>query len=258
MISAFLTALLESPTCLFNPECVEIAETTKVAAEIAEIACDIVAADPIDSNYTTVAQPIFAPLPPLPTGTNKNVVQAYNYLFKNQNMQMGYFVAMKTALNRSQGAAAASDLEWQQTQLLAAKKFASQLAILQEGEPILLYLFDSALHADGTQSIAIDPAQVNTLLQSIAQNGFPASTTQQLIQLGFTADEIKLVQSMPQTAAITSAPSYPDLFTDSSLLTAIRQTQQASLPFIADRNNDLVVDCNDLQIVKASLGKKTG
>jgi hypothetical protein len=143
-------------------------------------------------------------------------------------------------------------------QLLAAKKYAYNLAVIREVEPILLYVYESALQSTGAPTIPIDPAQVNLQIQSVAQNGLPAPTAQILESLGFTTDEINLIQSVPEPPPLTTAPSYPTLLVDPGLVGAISQSQTSALPFIADRNNDLVVNCADLEIVKANLGKTIG
>jgi hypothetical protein len=258
LIANFFRTLLTNPVCDLNPECAETAEAAVLSADAAELVCTIVALDPADPNFTVVAQPVFAPIPTLPKGIDEYVVETFNLLVRNENMQLGYFVAMKTALNRSQGAAEASNATWQETQLLAAKKYAYDLAGLQEVEPFLLFAYEAALQANHAPLIPIDPAQVNSQLQNISQNGFPTSTVQVLEGLGFSAYEVALVQSIPLPPPISSAPSYPQLLVDSSLLGTIKQVRTASLPFIADRNNDLVVNCSDLQIVRDNLGKHVG
>jgi hypothetical protein len=254
----FFEAIEVSPLCLLFPECEVIEGADFLFADAASIGFDILAMDPADSNFTVIPQPVFLPVPALPQGSNPTLSREFNALAQNLGKQSGYFGAISTAINRAQGAEAASNVAWQQNQLLAAKSYAYQLFILQTAEPGLRSNLLSDLQSAGAPSIQVGPPQVDAVIQNVTQNGLPSSTVSSLTSLGFSSAAISNYQSAIGSLKPTSTLTFPNLLTDPSILARIKLTQGALGQFAADRNGDLLVNCADLDIVKASFGKRTG
>lgn len=251
LIATFFQTLAE--VC---PPCAEFAVPAAIASDANELICQLAAADPIDTNFTVIPQPIFTPFPPLPPDSTISAAEltAYNALFSNISRQTGYGVAMITAINRLQGAAAASNATWEQNQLLAAKGYAYQITVLRAQETMLLSNLQSALQFAGQETITIDPADVNSYVQSVAQYGLPASAVSTLANLGFNSAQISALETALSADNALNPASYPQLLTDQSLIGAITQSETALAQFAADRNDDLAVNCSDLALVKASFG----
>ena len=218
------------------------------------------AADPADPNFTVIPLPAFLPVPTLPPDNSITPAEstAYTSLFLNESKQTGYFRAMSTAINRAQGAAAASNATWQQKQLLAAKAYAYQLTLLQAAEPSLLSEFESTLQNVATNPIEISVAQVTSYIQDVSKNGFPSSKIAALEAAGFNSTEIGRYQMAVGSLTPANPLSYPSMLTDQSLTGAISGTLNVSANFAADRNGDLTVNCADLQLVKSSFGLRSG
>jgi hypothetical protein len=96
------------------------------------IANHLLAADPIDPNFSELPTPSFPKFPdiqPVPnTGLTASVAGAANAVMANQAKAIGLLNALITALNRSDGAREAGDKPAERRQLKAARDFARELA----------------------------------------------------------------------------------------------------------------------------------
>ena len=100
------------------------------------------AADPPDSNYTTLATAVpidMTELDSLPDGPWKQYGQDWLMLLADET-------AESTSQNRAEGAAAAGDLTWESTQLAAASGFASDVGGRIHDHSIPVHLGRGALH----------------------------------------------------------------------------------------------------------------
>jgi hypothetical protein len=216
-------------------------------------------ADPSDPNYKVVALPFF-PMTPQATaqaGITQDEANALNALLENLDKVSAYGNAAVTATNRAHGAQDAGDVYWQQTQLAAVKFYSFNLANLLATQPALRSNLESAFVKAGLPAIQITQQMISSFENSTAQNGLPKDFVQGLSNLGANADTIALAQqflSFP-TGSPSTFPSdiiNPDLDNDDAALSV------SLLQFAADRNADGSVNCVDLDIVRASFGKKTG
>jgi hypothetical protein len=159
--------------------------------------------DPPDPNFTVIAQPVIAALPPLtiPPGATVaqgDVVHAINALLQNGEQQVGYLQAVITAANRAQGAGDCAyvtppntcaytpsvALGWQQKQTQAALTFDEQFAADLIAEPTLLGNVEQSFLAAGLPTITMSQSDFASLVASINANGLPAPVLQVLTELG--------------------------------------------------------------------------
>src|SRR5579884_776671 len=108
-----------------------------------------IAADPPDSNFTVVAQPIVVPSAPVTVDSSvpPAVVDASNALLINLVQQNALLPAFLTSVERAQGAGLAGNSQFETVQLQAAGTYALQLAALFEIQPQLRANLLSALLA---------------------------------------------------------------------------------------------------------------
>jgi xylan 1,4-beta-xylosidase len=176
-----------SPACLAatfrSAPCLEVMESLALAAEAASMTMTAVAIDSIDTQYTSIAQPVFPPLP----STSKS--SAVNALYSNLQQQIGYSRALVVAVNRAQGASAARSHSWFLQQRQAAASYATQLSVLLGTQPALL----SALQSESLgvlPSIVINGDQVLAYQRQLAAAGLPPARIAALASLQFSSSEI--------------------------------------------------------------------
>jgi hypothetical protein len=169
---------------------------------------DLMANDPPDPNYTSIAQPVPAPLPLVTRqpGMPRDLIRTANRLLQNESQAIGLADAIYTSVNRASGAAAAGDASWQGKQLQAVQTYSLQLASLMSAQSTLRSnLHSNVLHA--LRHTGIDPTlttdDVTAFEQDVAANGLPAYLQQDLALAGAGSDAVAAVTN----AIIVQDPS---------------------------------------------------
>ena len=86
--------------------------------------------DPIDPNFRAVAKPVIPPVPRISAGPGLTAAAAaaLTRMLRIQMQEIGLSRAILTAFNRSQGAFVKKETTWERKQMLAAGRYAAQLA----------------------------------------------------------------------------------------------------------------------------------
>lgn len=182
---------------------------------------DNLAKDPFDPDFTTVPQPAPPSFPTLsPDGDlTQQIADSYNAWELNQEQQMGFIVAINTAINRANSAEIAGDSASEQKQLTAAATYAVSLATLLNNEAGLRAQLQSAIVASGFISIGIAPADVFDEEINLLFFGFSADAVQQFQNAGFTSDDIAFMLGglYAQDPNAVAPASFPELISDAEL-----------------------------------------
>jgi hypothetical protein len=193
---------------------------------------DHLAADPPDSNYTSIIQPV--PLKYQPVLASNSVpaavANAFNALLENQAQAAGLAQAVFITNNRADGAMEAHDAGWEQKQMQAAAGFAAQLSALLAAQPQLLVNLQNALSANGFPATTVTQSQLESFKASVIQNGLPASMIQQLTQMGVDQATINNIRGLISTQDVTPGV-FPAVLTDASTQDALRGAAQGLTAF---------------------------
>jgi hypothetical protein len=138
----------------------------------------LVAADPVDMNFMTIATPQTVPLP-----GNLGIAAS---LANDEAKAIAITSALLTSINRYQGAVAAGDLFWQQQQLSAIQDYQSQLETLLQNIPQDLRDIIKQYVASGMSSIRFTSSQVLAAETQLAQFGLPQDIINLLTQFDLT------------------------------------------------------------------------
>ena len=254
----FFDALEINPECL--GACSEIAQEANEYFFGAALAFAELAGDPYDGNFTTLQTLGFFPFPTLSrgVGVSDSEIAAFNALSQNHILQIAYLHATQVAINRSEGAAAASNFAWQQAQLTDAKHWAFQALTLSNAEPTLRQNLFLALAASDLPSIQIMSVQANEAVQQIAANGLPSPTVSYIQSIGADVVEMAQAKQIAISAQPTGSIVFPSAIANTKILEIGSAARGALTSFVADRNNDQSVDCNDLNVIRASFGSRAG
>jgi hypothetical protein len=253
LVGSGLAQLAEE--CGGIPQCVEFFEAAGLIADAVELPLDIIAADPVDPNYKSIAKPVFFKAVQVqPQSTYKDTAGPLNTLLNSNAKVLALTRALIIAHNRYDGAVAANDNVWAERQLLAAKLYSLRVSHLLKHQPELLFEIEAALKHDQVKSQQVSQAQV----QAMASSSLPASVVAQLKADGVTSDEIATLQSGRSSLTATTGFSFPSGLVDRNFLTPIVTAANGAAEFAADRNNDGKVDCADVQIVVNALHTRTG
>ena len=213
------------------------------------------ALDPPDSNYTVIATPqeISAPVVQPAGEISAALATALNNLNADQSSQVSLKLAFVTSLNRASGAELAQSTTWEMNQLQAAKWYSLQLAPLIANEGALRMAVATAL--DGTSlDITLNPTSIN---RAILEGSIGAQTFLEAARL--TQAELSFIQNLLTNSKTTfTAVDLAGAFIDPATLAALVQESNADGTFGADRNNDGVLNCADLQVVKQAFGAVRG
>jgi hypothetical protein len=224
------------------------------------VSSGLLALDPPDSNFTVIAAPQPISTPPIVANgsISAGLAVALNKLLANDSSEISLKLASLTSLNRNAGAQVAHNVIWQMNQLQAAKWYSLQLSSLMAKDSSLRQAVSSSL--SGTSiDIAIDPNAVNLAQQQVAQVGFTSAQTSFLMAGGMTQDQLPFLRNIIANANITfTAVDLAGTFVDPATISAITQEAASYATFGADRNNDGIVNCSDLLVVKQAFGTVRG
>ena len=176
-----------SPACLAatvgGAPCPEVMESLALVAEGASMTMTAVAINSIDTQYTSIAEPVF---PPLPSPSRSSAVNA---LYGNLQQQIGYSRALVVAVNRAQGASAARNYSGFLQQRQVAASYATQLSVLLGTQPALL----SALQSESLgvlPSVVVNGDQIVAYQRQLAAAGLSPAGIAALASLQFSSSEI--------------------------------------------------------------------
>jgi hypothetical protein len=179
-------------------------EFLSTSTELSQIGTALldVSVDPLDTNYTVLAQAVAPAVVPLVAGggVTQPEADAYNLWQTNLSLSAAYSTAMATSIDRAQGAAYAGSPSWETAQMNGAVQFEAQLASLFDQEPALRSNVVAQFQAGGFQDITVSSNDVGSFQMEIATNGLPADLLDGLTALGLDGDTITNLQNTLLTA----------------------------------------------------------
>jgi hypothetical protein len=189
--------------------------------------------DPPDPNFTVIATPIVASLPPLTaaSGLSPQLISDLNSLLSVLAQKIALLQVIPIAMNRVSGAVAAGNAFWQAQQAQAARSYASQLIPLLQNELSLRASISNDFKASGAVFTFSSNSELNTLAL-LKLKGFPASVTSALAQLGLnTAAQTALLQAVlstdPAVVAALGNGAFPKSISDPSSVAATNDAVNA-------------------------------
>ncbi len=191
--TALINLALKAPTISMYLDLLDAANAQYTAAQ--NYYADFL--DPLDTNYTVLAQVTLPAVTLLTTGGGVTQAAAndYNAWLTNLSETAGYSTARTTSLNRAQGAAAAENAYWETQQMNAVVQFEAQLAVFLDQEPALRSNVVAQFEADGFPTITVTTNDATDLQMEIATNGFPTNLVEGLMELGVDAQTITNMQN---------------------------------------------------------------
>jgi hypothetical protein len=221
--AAATIGLLCSKSIILGRICaVPVSETVVISSATAYV-LELIAKDPSDPNFTTIAVPFVTALPPVTTGVlTSTEANAFNAWFANQETLVGYGLAAVTSFNRAQGASDAGSSSWEAAQFKAATTDLDQVITSLAAEPALLTNLETALAADPDfASFSLTPDQA-LLGEEFLASGLPTSTVQDLTSLGLDNAASSLIQGALFVQDINSvAGNFASKLNAQALLAAI-------------------------------------
>jgi hypothetical protein len=181
--------------------------------------------DPIDPNFTVIAQPVIPTLPLVVAqpGITTALATALNQLNSDSMRTIAYAQAAITSGNRAQGAANAGNAFWQAAQLQAEERYSSVLVSQIQSEPVLLANLRDAWMAGGYGTITVTPADALAYESALAQNGLPESLKQAMTQAGVDDATIAAFKNVVTSLDVNQvAGTFPDKLIDPSFVSAVQ------------------------------------
>jgi streptogramin lyase len=147
--------------------------------------------DPPDPNFKAIAAPPRLSLPRLRArrGMSAATARAFNRVLANEARIAGLQLAYLHAVERAQGARAATDDAWVKRQDLAAAKNAEQLAKAYAAEPTLLAAERAAARRSPLRRIHVTSASIKSAKRRLA-HGLPRPVARRLRRLGLSAADV--------------------------------------------------------------------
>jgi hypothetical protein len=168
----------------------------------------LLAADPIDMNFQSIATPQNVNLP-----GNLGLVAG---MAADEAKAITITSALLTSINRYQGAVAAGDTFWQEQQLAAIRDYQSQLAALIQTIPQDLQDIINQYVASGTPSFPVTASQVLAAEAKLSVSGLPQDVIDLLRQFDLTSifDISTVTENIFVQDINTLSGVYPDIFPD--------------------------------------------
>lgn len=188
------------------------------------------AQDPPDPNFTTIAEPITPSLSQQPFTASdlgsQQLADAANALIANQTQWIGVAQALKTSLDRADGAVAAGDEAWQKQQEQAAQKYTLALGALTDPQLQLFADFFNAYQAAGLPALNLTVSDVIDYQNQLRANGLSPEMVQTLTELGadsVTQQEIlqNLLTLDPNQVVSMGGGVFPNALIDNSFRDSI-------------------------------------
>jgi hypothetical protein len=182
---------------------------------------DALAKDPFDPDYTVIPLPQPPSFPTLVAqgDLTQATADAYNAWELNQEQQMGFLVAIDTAVNRANSAEIAGDPISEKAQMTAAGNYAVSVATLLNDEAGLRLQLENAIIASGFVPLSMTTDDVLQEETNLLFFGFSPDTVLQYQNAGFTADDISFILGglYCQDFNLLAPNSFPALLNDASL-----------------------------------------
>jgi hypothetical protein len=195
--------------------------------------------DPLDTNYTALAQVVVPTVIPLVAGNNITQLEAdvYNAWMTNLSQSAAVGTAFSTSINRAQGAASAGNSSWETAQMGAAVQFEAQLAAIMDQEPALRSNVVAQFQSDEFAAITVTTNDAVDLQLEIATNGLPSDLLAGLTELGADGGTITNIQG----ELLTSDPgTIVGNFPQSFINTNLDSTQHAAAASLRDASLVLI------------------
>ncbi len=197
-------------------------ELVSASAEMIRVGTALlnVSEDPLDTNYTVLAQAVAPAVVPLVAGrgVTQPEADAYNLWQTNLSLSAAYSTALATSIDRAQGAAYAGSPSWETAQMNGAVQFEAQLASVFDEEPALRSNVVAQFQAGGFQDITVSSNDVVSFQMEMVTNGLPAVLLDGLTVLGLDGDTITNLQNTLLTADPgTLASGFPGSLVNTNL-----------------------------------------
>ena len=202
------------------------------------------AADPLDPNFTVIPQPIFPSLPafqPVTGSISDAVANDANALQTNIEQQLGYSLALYTAINRANGAFAAGATDFESQQMAAAAQYAQQLSQLLNAETGLRTQLANDMIASGWPTFTVDANAIFNEEFNLFFFGPPSDLVPTLTALGVSPDDQQFVIGRmltddPFVDAADGTAGFPAFIGNDPALSAAEAGAAASLEAFAILN----------------------
>jgi hypothetical protein len=160
------------------------------------------ASDPSDPNFTTVAppQPPAIDVQSAASGLTQAEADAFNAVATNASQALGLGRAIRTALDRAQGAADANNPALESLQLQAVTNYSMQLGAILSAEPALEMALGAALNSAGVSDVKVSQSNVLALEDDVSLSGLPDALSQALQRIGTTDAQIQAITTQLTTA----------------------------------------------------------
>lgn len=156
----------------------------------------VMAVDPPDSNYRTIANPRPKKTPTLRVrdATTRKLAPVMNAYLRQEAQMIALSDALKVSVDRAGGAHAAKQKTWEKKQMLAAAGFATTLANLLDGMATTTPRLASALLGTKISKAKVDAADLKGFEDGVAKEGLPAKLVSTLKGLGYTATDLAVLK----------------------------------------------------------------
>jgi hypothetical protein len=188
-----------------------------------------IGAEPADSNFTVIAVPNIATIPPLVPGGNLTAAEAnaFNALYANEAAIIGIGTAAVTSANRAQGAHNAGNSFWEVRQVQAAQLYATELGPLYGAQVNILRQLHDALAAAGV-SVNISPFDVFIFEEQILFFGLPQPLVEGLTEFGADQQTIDQLRQLLFVQDINAASgNFPDILVSPEFISALQDAAAA-------------------------------
>lgn len=160
--------------------------------------------DPIDPNFRAVAKPVIPPVPRISAGPGLTAAAAaaLTRMLRIQMQEIGLSRAILTAFNRSQGAFVKKETTWERKQMLAAGRYAAQLATAMRVDVRVRPQVGAAL-VGSALDVTVSSKDAYAFEEVLVRKGLPTSLPAVLSKLGMT----KLGQKEARAQLLALDPS---------------------------------------------------
>jgi hypothetical protein len=185
----------------------------------------LLALDPPDSNFMTIAQPVTPTLSSQPFTAaqlrTQELANATNAIVDNLEQTVGLESALVTTANRLTGAYNAGAFNWANQQFQAGQSYEIQLGQLLAGESALWSAYKDAYIDAGLPALTLTASDFINYQDFLSNNGFSTSQQQILAELGFdSTTQSSIIQTLlaisPTNAASIENGNFLDILTDPS------------------------------------------
>lgn len=260
-------ALAPVVTPAVSATCVSLVTTAGGGIGAAAALLGVLSLDPPDPNFTVIAQPAIPKfsIQPVTTGPtiSQRLADASNALYTDLEMVIGFARAIRTSVDRAEGARVAQNVFWEARQVLAVREYTLQLSQFLNALPQLSANFNEALQEAGIKS-AFTASAIRDFQAILSSTGLPLDFVQALSELGVNdTDRNEIVQSIltanPDHIATFGAGKFPQMLEEPVVTKALRGAASAlSTPtdvlFGTDASSGNLISVNPLTGLGSVIG----